>query len=309
MRRFWCRIISYLLVAALSVAIFPSLADSVLVNTADNNLNSVPADEFYNQGIIIFNSGQFKESVSKMEAALPLYKASGSRIKEAFCLLYIGSAKQRLSDFYGAINSLQASLPIWEETRYFTFKGITLTLIGTVYERQSKQEEAATAYKQAVEVVENLQTGIKIEKYQLPFNQLQGIAYERLIVLASLKGSFEEAFNYSERTRARAFMNQFAYGTINFSRNADAELLAEGKVIEEKLTAARERLNNNPNNSESKAQLRKEYNELEKDYEEWYLRLRVFSPEIASLKRVDVARLDEIQKAIAQIDPDTTIVE
>ena len=62
MRRFWCRIISYLLVAALSVAIFPSLAGSVLVHSADNNLNSVPADELYNQGIILFNSGQFKDS-------------------------------------------------------------------------------------------------------------------------------------------------------------------------------------------------------------------------------------------------------
>lgn len=309
MRRFWCRIVSYLLVAALSVAIFPPLAASVLVHTADNNLQSPQADELYNQGVILFNSAQFKESVSKMEAALPLYQASGSRIKEAFSLLYIGAGKRSLSDFYGAINSLQASLPIWQEARHFFLKGLTLTLIGEVYERQSKQEEAATAYKQAVEVVENLQTGIKIEKYQLPFNKLQGIAYERLIVLASLKGSFEEAFNYAERARARAFMNQFAYGNINFSRNADAELLAEGKVIEEKLAAARERLNNARNNTESQGQMRKEYKELDQDYEDWYLRLRVLSPEIASLKRVDVARLDEIQKAIAQIEPDTTIVE
>lgn len=299
-----------LLIATLSPASFPLQAASLPVYKADNSQSQ--ADMLLNEGLKLLYEGKFKESISKLESALPIYRATGHRLPEASCLFYIGFAKQRLGDFAEAIKSLQPTLLFWQETRNFTLKAMTLTIIGFAYEGQGNLEEAVTVYKQAVDVSEKVVSGIKVEEHQLPFARMQGLMSERLSILLSLAGRYEESFNYVERAKARAFLDQYVRGSIDFRKNGDAELLAKGDAIEQELATVRNRLSNSRNNPElnnTKEQLAIEEDRLQKQYADWYLELKNRSPETASLIRVEVASLGEIQKAITQRDTDTTLVE
>lgn len=307
--KFWYSIGVSLLIATLSPASFPLLAASLPVYKADNSRSQ--ADMLLNEGMKLFYESKFKEAISKLEAALTIYRATGSRLQEASCLFHIGFAKQGLRDFAGAIKSLQPTLLFWHETRNFTLKAMTLTLIGLAYEGQGNLEEAVNVYKQAVDVNEKIVGGIKVEEHQRSFARMQGLMSERLSILLSLAGRYEESFNYVERAKARAFLDQYVRGSIDFRKNGDAELLAKGDGLEQEIATIRNHLINAQNNQElnNTRETLDKLDILEKQYEDWYLELKNRSPETASLKRVEVASLGEIQKAIAQIDSDTTLVE
>ncbi|WP_445245605.1 CHAT domain-containing protein [Microcoleus sp. OTE_8_concoct_300] len=307
--KFWYSIGVSLLIATQCPASFPLLAASLPVYKADNSRSQ--ADMLLNEGLKLFYQRKFNEAISKLESALTIYRATGSRLQEASCLFHIGFAKQGLRDFAGAIKSLQPTLLFWQETRNFTLKEMTLTLIGFAYEGQGNLEEAVTVYKQAVDVNEKIVGGIKVEEYQLSFAMMQGLLSERLSILLSLAGRYEESFNYVERAKARAFLDQYVRGSIDFRKNGDAELLAKGDGLEQEIATVRNRLIKAQNNSEidNTRETLEKLDSLEKQYEDWYLELKNRSPETASLKRVEVASLGEIQKAIAQIDSDTTLVE
>ena len=308
--KFWYSIGVSLLIATLCPASFPLLAASLPVYKADNSRSQ--ADMLLDEGLKLFYQRKFNEAISKLEAALTIYRATGSRIQEASCLFHIGFAKQGLRDFAGAIKSLQPTLLFWQETRNFTLKAMTLTLIGFAYEGQGNLEEAVTVYKKAVDVSEKIVSGIKVEEHQISFARMQGLMSERLSILLSLAGRYEESFNYVERAKARAFLDQYVRGSIDFRKNGDAELLAKGDALEQEIATVRNRLinaQNNPELNNTRETLEEKLESLEKQYEDWYLELKNRSPETASLKRVEVASLGEIQKAIAQIDSDTTLVE
>jgi CHAT domain-containing protein/Tfp pilus assembly protein PilF len=145
--------------------------------------------------------------------------------------------------------------------------------------------------------------------------------------------NLEQAFNYVERSRARAFLDQFANGPINFRTGVSAKLLQQEETIKAQIAALRTQLNqlltqerslqhqitavrtqlvnlrSHPSNqldTEAIATLQKQLLTLEKDYTNLLTELKLQSPEAASLVSVDVATLDEIQSLL---DADTTLVE
>lgn len=136
--------------------------------------------------------------------------------------------------------------------------------------------------------------------------------YERLIGLLLQDNCFKEAFNYVERSRARAFLDQFANGLCDFRTGASDRLLKQEQAIKNKITALRIQLvtlRNHPSNQWDKdviASLQNQLITLEKDYTNLLTELKLQSPETASLVSVDVATLEEIQSLL---DPDTTLLE
>ncbi|MGE5659740.1 MAG: CHAT domain-containing protein [Actinomycetota bacterium] len=310
MPRFGCGLVACLMIATLSPVTFPLIAVPSQVSVADNSL--IQAHQLFAEGMKLIKQNQFQGAIVQLEAARAIYRETGDSIPEAFCLFYIGLSKFNLSEFDSALQSLEGSLTIWQQTLHSTLQGETLTLMGFAWEKKGNFPQAVAAYKQAVDSTENILKGLKIEEDQLPFSNLQAMAYEHLSILAFLSNRYEEGFNYVERSKARAFLNQFVPGSINFGKNADADLLARGEAIARDMAAARNRLLDAKKErvSDEKIQeLDTQYQAFEKQYNEWYLELRQRSPETASLKRVEVASLSEIQKAVAQIDPDTTLVE
>jgi CHAT domain-containing protein/tetratricopeptide (TPR) repeat protein len=145
--------------------------------------------------------------------------------------------------------------------------------------------------------------------------------------------NLEQAFNYVERSRTRAFLDQFANGPINFRTGVSAKLLQQEETLKAQITTLRTQLTqlltqerslhnqisairsqlvelrSHPTDqldTEAIATLQKQLLTVEKDYTNLLTELKLQSPEAASLVSVDVATLDEIQNLL---DADTTLVE
>ena len=231
----------------------------------------------------------------RLETGLQATRATQNRFQEASCLLLIGLAHLSLSNLEAAINFSEASIKIWQEINNKVMAGISLKLIGSGYELK-----AVVSYKNSVDAIESLMVNdIRIEQWKFILARFQNLSYEPLINLLWRRQRYKAAFNYVERAKARGFLDQLAYGKIDFrAGNYDTQLLAKEEALRNEITRMRQSRGNLPDDQAIKDKL--------KELEKLLADLQVHAPEVASLKRVNVATVEEIQ---GLLDADTTLVE
>jgi hypothetical protein len=230
--------------------------------------------------------------------------------------------------------------------------------LGNFSEIHGYRTQSIIFYQKALAVKESIQGNLKVEELKASYASEQVDSYEQLIVLLWIEGQFaavsfyerslethqspqdnlrnanlEQAFNYVERSRARAFLDQFANGPINFRTGVSTELLQQEETLKAQIAALRTqltqlltqerslhhqisairsqlvKLRSHPSNqldTEAITAVQKQLSVLEKDYTNLLTELKLQSPEAASLVSVDVATLDEIQSLL---NADTTLVE
>jgi tetratricopeptide (TPR) repeat protein len=265
-----------------------------------------------NIGGVYRNIGQPEKALEYYNHALSINKEVGDRSGEAITLNNIGTVYGDIGQLEKALDYYKQALPILRDVRNRSVEATTLSNIGFTYENQS--EQAIDFYKQAIKVIESIQSEIKAEELKASFaSQTERIfIYDRLINLLWQKGNFEEAFNYVERAKARAFLDQLANGQIDFRAGADSKLLEQEQALKTEIKALHQQLitlRNRPRNkwdTDTIAQTETQLANHEKDYQDLLLQIKLQSPETADLITVDVASLSEIQNLL---DPDTTLVE
>lgn len=231
----------------------------------------------------------------RLETGLETTRATQNRFQEASCLLLIGLAQLNLSNLEAAINSYEASIKIWQQINNKIMAGISFNTIGSIYELK-----AMVSYKNSVDAIESLMVNdIRIEQWKFMLAEFQNLSYEPLINLLWKRQRYQAVFNYVERAKARAFLDQVAYGKIDFrAGNYDTQLLAKEEALRDEITKMRQSRGNLPDDQAIKDKL--------KELETLLADLQVHAPEVASLKRVNVATVEEIQRLL---DTDTTLVE
>jgi len=193
-----------------------------------------------------------------------------------------------------------------------TGEAITLGNVGSVYENQGNSNQAINYYQQSVNITESIQGDIQIEELKSSFASEQIDIYSRLISLLVEQGDFTAAFNYAERAKARAFLDQMASGQVDFRSGVDAQLLQQGQDLNNLIVATHHQLitvKNRPQDQQDESAIVEVSNRLDtlqEDYATLLTQIKLQSPATASLVTVDVAPLAEIQSLL---EPDTTLVE
>jgi CHAT domain-containing protein/Tfp pilus assembly protein PilF len=256
--------------------------------------------------------GEYTKALDDYQQALAIAKEIGDRIEEGTTLSNLGEIYIALEKYPQALDSLQQALAITRETGDRTQEEITLSNIGFAYEQQGDVAEAIRSYKQSIDVTESVQNEIKIDELKASFVAEQTGTYEHVIGLLWDEGRFPEAFNYAERARARAFLDQLARGAVDFQAGSDATLLEKERVLKSELASLRTQLinlNGRPQEEwdpQTIAALQAELIHRENDYAQLLTEIKIQSPEAVSLISVDVASLSDIQ---AELDPGTTLIE
>ncbi|MCX7751163.1 MAG: CHAT domain-containing protein, partial [Candidatus Bipolaricaulota bacterium] len=101
---------------------------------------------------------------------------------------------------------------------------------GVAYERLKRFEEAVAAYREALAVIESIRGFLRTEKLKLAWGERTRRVYERLIDLLYRMGRGSEAFPYSERCRARTFLDLLAQGPVGTLENVADEGIRSGVV-------------------------------------------------------------------------------
>jgi len=185
-----------------------------------------------------------------------------------------------------------------------------LTNIGLTYDSWDKPKEALASYHKAINGLESLRAAARLEEFRTSLAQQSAIVYQRAILLHLRLGQQAEAFELSERARARTFLDQMGNSRLDIRKGADAQAISQEQALRQRLAALEKQL---AQELAQPAQLNKEaIQALEtrliagrREYEDLLTRLKASNPEYASLISVETLKLAEAQSLLS---PDTTLV-
>ncbi|AOX01695.1 hypothetical protein BJP34_21645 [Moorena producens PAL-8-15-08-1] len=265
-----------------------------------------------NLGVAYRSLGQYRKAIEFHQQSLSLARELEDRQWEAASLNNLGSAYLILGQYRKAIEFYQQSLSLARELEDRQGQAKSLNNLGVAYGSLGQYRKAINFYKQAIKVKESIQGDIKVEEFKTSYANQQVNTYENLINLLWNQKDFETAFNYVERARAKAFLDQLANQKIDFRAGADSKLLEREQDLKAEINALSQQLitlRNRPKNQwdhETIAETENKRTALRKNYQNLLVQLKIQSPETASLKTVEVASLPQIQ---GWLDADTTLVE
>ncbi|MEQ8224526.1 MAG: CHAT domain-containing protein, partial [Candidatus Eremiobacterota bacterium] len=202
------------------------------------------------------------------------------------------------------------SLNFWEKTRYSRILWEGYFKIGKVYEKQGNINEAFNNYYRSIEIIENMRHSFKVEELKRDFMQDKIDVYEHMIdILIKMKRG-KDAFNYNEKSRARAFLDILANQKIDIHHGVSQELIAK----EEELKTRIQYLTGNQNSENSFSDRRsiplppsdEKLKELKAEYEKVLEQIKLENPEYMTLISVNPLTLEQIQSLL---DKETVIVE
>lgn len=178
------------------------LHSEILLNIGDvyrENKNLAPALASYRQAVNNFYEIEFREGIAHGLTRIGnLYRQERDFLK----------ARQSLMEAQGIAAALQN--PLLESNAYYA--------AGLVYRDQQNIGEAEAAFARAIGIVESARGNIEgLEKITY-FATIQDM-YEEMILLQHRKADYQAAFHFSERSRARSFLESL----LNASAKEKAE--------------------------------------------------------------------------------------
>jgi CHAT domain-containing protein len=222
----------------------------------------------------------------------------------------LGRVAAAQSDFQGAVTHLQESLRL---SRQPGFVGTTQRALGRAYRGMGKLPEAEEALRKAVAGIEDVRSQLQSEEHREAFVEDKMDAYAQLIQVLFDQGKLAEAFDMSERARARAFLDLLG-NRVSLSKGRDAALIAEERALQERIAQlkARETIGEDeeeePEETTHPGQppLQRELDLAREAYAAFLTRVRAQSREQASLMTVEPLTLPEVQ---ALLGPETVLLE
>lgn len=189
--------------------------------------------------------GAYAEALQFYDEGLSLFKNYGDDLGVAMCLNRIGRLRmmegkneEALSFFMSALDSLnEATYKAGTQTS-FPSEWIELLLDkGAAHESLNQLVEAANAYQRAVEIAESIRGHLLTEELKHAWGERTQNAYERLIDLLYRIGQGSSALPYTERCRARTFLDLLARGPVEALTNVLEEGIKTGVVDPERIKA------------------------------------------------------------------------
>jgi len=186
---------------------------------------------------------------------------------------------------------------------------------GLVLEAMGKPEQALQRYQSAATILENIRESIGAEAYVISFTAEASWLYEHIITILGQQKDYENAFNYTERAKARALLDLLGNHRVNpkgsenpqlieRERELQAELAGiEGKIHAEWARPADERDSEGIENLTARLEAKRQ------EYEKLLVQLQLTNPEYAALVSVNPLTLKQTQAWLHDEASQITLVE
>ncbi|GAB4490299.1 MAG: hypothetical protein OHK006_22960 [Thermodesulfovibrionales bacterium] len=171
---------------------------------------------------------------------------------------------------------------------------------GNDLEHLGRQEESIAYYERAVRAIEDQRSMIQSEEMRSGyFDQMLGSYNDMINALVRLDRS-EEAFSYSERSRARTFLDLLA-SKADLSRGRASSLIEEELQLKQRMSALQLKLDETDDLG-----IKDELDELQRAYADFLVRLRKDDPEHAALLSAEPLSLGAVQQLLG---PNRALIE
>lgn len=252
------------------------------------------------------------EAKRNYEKALDLSRTYFFPGYEADIYELLGDLYEKEKDYEKTLEYYNKSLEIYRSLNLSDQIWRGFFLSGKVYEKQGKMKEAYEYYKSAIDIIENMRQNIKVEDFKRDFMKNKIEVYEAMIELLIKEKKEDDAFNYSERARNRAFLDTLSNQKVDFHHGAPQELIDREEELIRKIQILNSSLSEagqKPESGETGEQIEKftsDLKELKLEYEELIEQLKLESPEYASLVSIFPEKFEDIQNLL---DKETLLLE
>ena len=187
-------------------------------------------------------AGRFDEAVQHYQEAFEYVREGRARYNIAEYNLYagIGEVNFQQKNFSQAMENFHKALALAEAQRRPRGVSNVNRRIGDILRQTGKTAEAVPYYQKAIEQIESTRALLDSEEYRQSYFEGGVNVYARMIQDLVASGRTEEAFNYSERARSRAFLD--VLGTKVQLANVKSGLLQEEMALQERVAGLKARL-------------------------------------------------------------------
>jgi CHAT domain-containing protein len=264
-----------------------------LGNAYKNQGNADEAIKSYEKGLAIIHSAKLKTSPEDK-----LYQELGK--------LYLGQ-----KDFPRALENLTRGLEIAEKIQHAHVIQQASSQIGDLLRQANRPSEAVPYYKKAIESIESTRSLLESEEFRSSFFENKRQTYDGIILAYMGDDKSEEAFNYNERARSRAFLDILG-SKVQLAHGA---LLEEERALQARISALQAGLKTTEESEEGeedeedvprKTDPRLELEQAQKTYNDFLAKVRKENKEQASLMNVEPLTLKQAQELL---EPDVTMLE
>jgi CHAT domain-containing protein/tetratricopeptide (TPR) repeat protein len=301
-----------------------------------------------NQGAMYTKLHRYREAFDCLNRALELQRASENRAGQAHTLQKMGDAHKAAGELTKALDVYTAALALmtavedrvgeamasnnlgniydlqrnYPKASEYYVRALSLTRsagdrrgeakllgnLGFLREKQGDLKEAELLYEQAIEVRERVRTAARLDEFKTEVADESAELYSRAILLKIKSGKAAEAFELSERARARTLLDQMNGSRINMRKSADRELIEQEQSLRFELASLEKKLREEMAHGgapEACAPLEERLNQGRQAYAETVIRLKASNPEYAELQGYSPISRVEIQRLLG---PETTLL-
>ena len=260
-------------------------------------------------GNVCEKEGQPEEAIAAYGKALAQIQEAQLKLPvEGLIYLALGQIYRNRKDFSRAAENLAKSLEIAESFHHqFAIQQASSQMAGLLVQEQ-KPAEAIPFYHKAIDAMESTRSLLDSEELRSSFFENKREIYANMILAQIAAQNVEEAFNYNERARSRAFLDILG-SKVQLAK--EGPLLQEERSLQARISGLQARLreesqgeDDEENNDQSR--LKQDIEAAQKAYDDFLSRVRKQNAEQASLMNVEPLKLRQIQ---ALLDPGVTVLE
>ena len=182
----------------------------------------------------------FENAVKFYEKGLAIAVETGVRGGESHCCANLGNVNAELGNHDEAIKFFERALDILKETGDLELERIVNYNLGLLHKKLNKTEKAYKYFKESIELSETIGGTIVEEVHKMGVYAQAKNAFLHVIQICVGMEREEEAFEYVERSKSRAFLELVAAADIKPTIELTSELEQLLSREERQLTKLRE---------------------------------------------------------------------
>lgn len=268
------------------------------------------ASSQYQIGVIQAKLGNYDQALANYAKALALWQSSDIKPFMGKCYMMIGSAYHSKKDTAQASNAFAKSIELLKETGQQDVLWRAIYNKSLVDRDTGNLAEAISSMKESVDVLDQVRAQVFLPEQKTMFLEDRLDVYEDLIRLLINSQNIADAFDYAQKSKARAFLDLLSEAHIDPQQNLSNENYEEKKHLQAEMMnlnqSIKEEYENEKLNQSAIGQLQKERNRLDDQYLNLMVKIRQENPRYAGLQYPEPLKLADAQKLI---DKDSVLME
>ncbi|MBN1791842.1 MAG: tetratricopeptide repeat protein [Bacteroidales bacterium] len=228
------------------------------------------ASAYGNMGALMVRMKEYKKAEVYLSQALKISREIGVKGIIAYQLISSGYLEYYQANYKASRESFSEALKYAKSTGELAIYWQAHTGMAMVFEKQNKPEPALEHYIAAIEKIEKVQRELSVEEFKSDFFGEHIDVYEGVIaLLASMHEQFPQknfdklAFNFAERAKARAFLENLIASRANLQSGIDPKLKQKEDEILQKISVNQKQLYNKELTKKDRKTLELELNDYE----------------------------------------------